>query len=358
MSDAIRKRVVFLDYMRVFAFVSVLIGHKFYEQLAAIAVAPDVHVTLRTLAQMVLPLCFGGAAGVVVFFLTSGYIITYVLKKEGTQEFLIKRAFRIYPLFIVAVAAEYLAGYWLNGATPADAREVVSRVLLIGDFTETPTGLKGVEWTLRIEIMFYIFMAVLKSIGLLEKRVHLPAIYFIALIGLYATGPFPGKWTWSFAYMTIYAPLLILGSLILLAEEEKEIRGRCIALGLFIMFMFWTLTTKFIPGWKELHYMTLSIILFLTFWIMRDRVHSNRAVHILSELTYSVYLMHNWLWGYIDLALTNVGAGDQMRQLQILFILLIICYVLNKTIERSFIKMGARLAKRRHTPPTVAINPA
>ncbi|KPB77029.1 acyltransferase family protein [Pseudomonas cannabina] len=347
MSDAPRKRVVFLDYMRVFAFVSVLIGHKFYEQLAGIAGASDVHVTIRTLAQMIMPLCVGGAAGVVVFFLTSGYIITYVLKKESTQEFLIKRAFRIYPLFILAVAAQYLAGYWFEGTTPTSVLEVISRILLIGDFTGTPTGLNGVEWTLRIEIMFYIFMATLKSLGFLKNRTHLPAIYLVALTGLYATAPFPGTWSWSFAYVTIYAPLLILGSLIFLAEDMKEIRGRCIALSLFIMLMFMILTAKFIPGWKELHYMTLSVIVFVVFWLSPEKVPSNRTMRFLSELTYSVYLMHNWLWDYLHLALKSIGAGGQMHQLQILIMLLVICYFLNQTIEKSFIALGARLAKHK-----------
>lgn len=66
------SRIAFLDYLRIFAFISVLIGHKFYPQLAAFTADETFHVTARCVVQWLLPLCQGGGAGVVVFFLVSG----------------------------------------------------------------------------------------------------------------------------------------------------------------------------------------------------------------------------------------------------------------------------------------------
>lgn len=99
----IEGRIVFLDYMRIFAFISVLIGHKFYIELLESTVNPNIHSTLKFFISLLLPVTAGGGAGVVVFFLTSGYIITHVLSTEKPIEFLIKRAFRIYPLYAFAV---------------------------------------------------------------------------------------------------------------------------------------------------------------------------------------------------------------------------------------------------------------
>jgi peptidoglycan/LPS O-acetylase OafA/YrhL len=65
-----RSRIVFLDYLRIFAFVSVLAGHKFYGYFDAVAKDERAHATLRLLAKLASPLLYGGGAGVVVFFLS------------------------------------------------------------------------------------------------------------------------------------------------------------------------------------------------------------------------------------------------------------------------------------------------
>ncbi len=68
-------RIVFLDYLRIFAFVSVLIGHKFYPYLLEFIADENIHATPRMIVEFLMPLFYGGGAGVVVFFLVSGYII-------------------------------------------------------------------------------------------------------------------------------------------------------------------------------------------------------------------------------------------------------------------------------------------
>ena len=99
MSENTNERIVFLDYMRVFAFISVLIGHKFEPEMTAMLSASADHALLNTVTTFLYNICYGGAAGVIVFFITSGYIITHVLQTESSPDFLIKRLFRIYPLY-------------------------------------------------------------------------------------------------------------------------------------------------------------------------------------------------------------------------------------------------------------------
>jgi len=62
------RRIIFLDYLRIFAFTSVLVGHKFYAYVLEFADNHAIHVTSRFIAKLLLPLLQGGRAGVIVFF--------------------------------------------------------------------------------------------------------------------------------------------------------------------------------------------------------------------------------------------------------------------------------------------------
>ena len=71
--------------------------------------------------------------GVLVFVLVSGYIITPVLGRGDMAEFVVKRAFRIDPLYLAAVLGE---AAWLGTqgrASPA-ASTLLWRASLLGDW--------------------------------------------------------------------------------------------------------------------------------------------------------------------------------------------------------------------------------
>jgi hypothetical protein len=53
-------RIIFLDFLRIFAFVSVLAGHKFYLQSVALFNDESAHGTLREIMGVVLHLIAGG----------------------------------------------------------------------------------------------------------------------------------------------------------------------------------------------------------------------------------------------------------------------------------------------------------
>jgi peptidoglycan/LPS O-acetylase OafA/YrhL len=84
LSNLPQKRLLFLDYIRVFAFLSVLIGHKFYDTLLSIIDNSSSYSALKLLVTLLLPFFMGGGAGVVVFFIVSGYIIIPIIKFNYT----------------------------------------------------------------------------------------------------------------------------------------------------------------------------------------------------------------------------------------------------------------------------------
>lgn len=224
-------RIIFLDYLRIFAFLSVLIGHKLYPEIQSfIQTFSTPHITQKYLADYILSMFMGGGAGVVVFFMISGYIILYVLQSEKPTEFLIKRIFRIYPLLIIAIIIEAIL-YNLILDVPFNFKNMFLQGMLIGDFFNTPYSLAGVEWTLRVEIMFYLFMASLRFMNIFKYSVYLFHNFLWLFIskGLQYFGIESKALTLSilfifcfFTYKLIEKPFIVIGKKILMYKIKSK----------------------------------------------------------------------------------------------------------------------------------------
>ena len=112
-----------------------------------------------------------GVAGVVLFFLISGYVIPFSVRGGlNWRSFAVRRLLRIYPLFLVALALVALAGWggllgqW-HDLPQAGALRWASNLLLIQDFVGVRPIL-GVSWTLIFELVWYaMFAAALLILG-------------------------------------------------------------------------------------------------------------------------------------------------------------------------------------------------
>jgi peptidoglycan/LPS O-acetylase OafA/YrhL len=110
------KKFIFIDYLRILAFSSVFAGHLFPGYMSAL------------LPSYLTVLWAGGAFGVVLFFLISGYVVTLALFRETPRQFAIRRFFRIYPAFTVALLVSYLV------LPPPPLNEFFGQLSLLGDF--------------------------------------------------------------------------------------------------------------------------------------------------------------------------------------------------------------------------------
>jgi peptidoglycan/LPS O-acetylase OafA/YrhL len=109
-----------------------------------------------------------GEYGVFVFFLVSGYIIPASLERKGSlRGFWISRAFRLYPLYLLAIALSaigYVTGYGtLRGAEHDPVSAVGSWLLMIPNLLSGP-NVPNVTWTLSYEMTFYLLLAALFSV--------------------------------------------------------------------------------------------------------------------------------------------------------------------------------------------------
>lgn len=346
MSEPTRSRIDFLDCLRIFAFLTVLVGHRLFAPLTAIAEDPAVHVTLRWAALLVIPLCYEGLTGVVVFFLISGYIITHVLQSESPAEFMIKRIFRIYPLYIFAVFSEQVVALLLNQIPIPPLSVWIPRLLLLGDFFDTKYSLNGVEWTLRVEILFYLFMATLKSMGVLRKAAVLPLVFLLCTALLDLAKPFPSHTDWTVGNLNLYGPFLFVGALIYLAEQKLAATGQCIISVALIFVAYLILTPKIQPRWSDTHAAFLALGIFLGAWWWRRQMPGGRVVTALSSLTYAVYLFHNWLWPHLEKLVAHVANTVTPSNATVFLMLIVICHLLHHTVERYGVAVGRRLVAR------------
>ena len=360
MLKSINNRIVFLDYMRIFAFVSVVIGHRYYSQeIQALSTDLTVHITIRTFLDLITPLVYGGAAGVIIFFLTSGYIITHVLQTENTLDFYIKRIFRIYPLYVFALCVELLMNWGIKDIPVPPFASLVPRFLLIGDFFNSEYGLAGVEWTLRVEILFYVFMGSLKYLGLINKPSTLPYLFGAVGLLLYVLPAFPTKEIWSHGYFSIYFYFLLIGSCAYLAQAGLVSTRVCTTFSVLLFILHIIKITEEQSSFLQSNYAIISMLIFFISLRFQSAFVDSPLVRTLSDLTFSVYLLHQWVWSYLLILITPLGISERAASLIIIPTILLISYCSHKWVEIPGIKLGKSVTKlikgQQTSPPAPAV---
>lgn len=341
--------LAFIDYLRIFAFASVLLGHRYMDGLNAIVNEPSNSAWLSGLVRAIIPLVRDGSAGVTVFFITSGYIIAHVLQMQKPLEFLIKRAFRIYPLYVFAAVLTYFL--WGQVISPM---QLLQQVLLIGDFFGTPLALGIVEWTLRIEVMFYLLTALLAALGFFHSRVRLlPWVLMGIVVALAWLPPFPvhvyddanGLLSFNFGF-------LLLGTMIYLTER-RHTRAIWLALYLLVLgFCYYRVFPHTMPTLYPGNLAWVGTLVFTGIWLIRTRLPTTALVLFFSELTYSVYLFHNWSMAEIaDWLSAKLGLGTGSAAILVVesltvMVLFAVCYLVMRLIEKPGIQLGKLVAKR------------
>jgi peptidoglycan/LPS O-acetylase OafA/YrhL len=338
--SSVRKRIEFLDLCRIIAVISVFAGHKFYGELTRISECPSNHIIFRDIVDFLKPICYEGGFGVVLFFCVSGYIIRYVLEIEDWREFLIKRVFRIFPLYWAAV----LIWYFL---TPHVSRPPVNNLIiqlsLFGDFFNVPYALNWVEWTLRIEILFYILLGTAKAAGLFnQKSIWLIVILFGISLILFILPAWPANKSWSQGYVSIYSPFLFVGVYFREFEKGSISKSLLIVLGLLTILMYCYTIQTIQPNWINQRFSVLGVLVFSLFYWKRLKITLPAWAMLLSELTYGLYLFHNWIYDYF----CKILSKSQFPRFFSLIALILFCYALNRLIEKPGIIIGRTIIRR------------
>lgn len=148
--------------------------------------------SLRAIAALSVFLChiwgepFGnyisfGSTGVILFFLISGYCIVSSLDNLGenpVRDFLIRRVFRLYPVYWIAVLLGGITFY-----ANISLYQFITNFTMLQKIFHEPNVI-GVFWTLYVEINFYGFIIILLAL----KQTHKKSIYGQMCIILLVSG--------------------------------------------------------------------------------------------------------------------------------------------------------------------------
>jgi len=131
-----------------------------------------------------------GWAGVILFFILSGFLITSILlttrdKPRYFHNFHARRALRVWPVYILLLVVVYLSAPWFIGPSVTDAIKTapwLAYIFLVQNlFHLTLPPAIGPTWALCIEEQYYFFWAPL--VRYLRKPWMLLAVLLSALAG-------------------------------------------------------------------------------------------------------------------------------------------------------------------------------
>ncbi len=206
------SRLAWLDALRGFAALCVVFDHG-----STLVLMPVRDYLYRWLNL--------GQFGVFVFFLVSGYIVPASLERRGSlRTFWTGRAFRLYPMFLLALIlalVAYETGYGtIAGAEHHPASAISAWVLMLQNLLPG-LNVPNVTWTLSYEMIFYLLLAALFSYGI-HKRSNMYAVVFgvgaVALGGILPMAVLV-RWAGTGGHraleLNVAVDILILGGVVL-----------------------------------------------------------------------------------------------------------------------------------------------
>jgi peptidoglycan/LPS O-acetylase OafA/YrhL len=155
-----------LDLLRLAAAAMIVVYHFGYRGPAAPGWTPSAFPEIAGVAQEMW-------AGVSFFFVISGFVIAWSAQKRGAMEFLVARAARLYPAFLVCMSVTAVGLAILAPPGVDEFRMTLGRWLANLPLVSKLFGqlfVDGAYWSIVIEVIFYGWVALFIALGLFERR--------------------------------------------------------------------------------------------------------------------------------------------------------------------------------------------
>jgi len=362
-------RALFANQLRGVAVIAVLIVHwcGVYwfarDTVASYVHAPALEGTPPSMIFWLTPPTFNyGPFGVSLFFLISGFVIPFSLNRLAPGPFLIARLLRIYPTYIVAslimLTLVYLSSRYWGQAFSMPLDRLLANLLLIQDNLSSPS-IDLVNWTLSIEIKFYLIAALLhRSI----KAGNSHPIFLFSVLVLAACEALPH--------------LANRGSIPIGLIESLETELMCVIF-MFIGTGFYhhytgTYTTRqlatyiailltvFLVCWPHTQWLpqipnipqnyVYGLVVFTVSYRLRRHFRPIAPLDFIANISYSFYVLHSII-GYLSMRiLMDQGLSYPAAGLVALVLVLVLAYGLHRFVEVPTMHWGKRLFRQKVAP--------
>ena len=273
------------------------------------------HTTLSAWGKVIDQFIRNFGFGVDLFFLISGFLITYLLLVEKKSfgnisiwKFMMRRSFRIWPLYFLIIALGPFLVYWLQEPTP----NYFWNLFFMGNF-EVIYSQKwlypfGHLWSICIEEHFYLVWPFI--IAFIPKKwlmtVFISLILFSICYRMYAWSNFSNGWYYVFTHTFSRMDVLVIGaiggyyhSITPIKIELSRINRMLILIALIVALCIEPIVqweTLIMVGFKKYIYVGLSAILMLDYLFNPNFKHilkPNSVIHYLGKTSYGIYMFGN-----------------------------------------------------------------
>ena len=294
-----------------------------------------------------------GAFGVQLFFIISGFVISFTLHRyHSLSFFVIARFARLYPVYWCSVGLLFLLSFvgWKHYDLWLHLRSLTMLPLIL----DREAHLIGPYWTLEYELFFYTIIAVIFYFGGFAK--HRYFIGWLTLALLFRFIPLPlhhPMMMYIFSLALTYAPLFIFGIYLHKIFQygwNKAFAGMLLMSSLAYMFIYQNTDSP------ELNMMIAKgcfAILFalsiFAIWKPNSTILSNRYLVFCGRISYSWYLTHYAL-GFLIIKALLVYLPSLLSVIISFISSMLFAYFFFSCFETPlnafFLEKGLRLRKR------------
>jgi len=293
-----------------------------------------------------------GNYAVAAFYVLSGYLMTLVLNEkyqgiQGTAHFLVNRALRIYPsylvvalftLFFVYFEPNIAWKFYKSIIMPQTVGDWLTNLTIMGLWKTNHIILVPQGWTLFVELFYYVVMT------LLSRNRVVTAGWFIASLVWTGTALYIGM-SFEDRHATITAASLHFSTGAMIYHYGQKV-GRWLWTGPALAYGAIILTAKPPHGGAPYYLSILAAALLIM--TLRDK-RSKRWDSFLGDLSYPMYLSHFAVGILISkLFFGHAALRSYPYFLIYLFYIIVFSYILHRYVEkpingiRERVKIGDR----------------
>jgi peptidoglycan/LPS O-acetylase OafA/YrhL len=361
-------RIWFAQALRGFACLCVVFYHLAVKYNASPAVVNSISAlpTRRTVVHPIWLSVFTrleawhfdlGQFGVALFFLISGFVIPFSLRRVSLPTFAVRRVIRIYPVYwcalLILVGILSYQSHKYHTALPFGAIAVPFNALIINSYAGQPS-IDQVNWTLAIEDLFYITIILVSLTGLL-RRPAMIALSATLLAGLaIAVGDAAPQSTTGIvihwlAFNATFVTFILVGTCWHYAFNREWSSRTAGLVGAWVALV-WAASLHYGPAHStELGFLVSSVcaaVVFAMVYKARGLLPRSEAVSWLANISYPLYLVHGVI-GYVLLYHLMVKTGRFYLSLTItLTVVIAAAWALHRILEIPSITLGRRMGQR------------